>query len=128
MNLLTSAVRSLNTSLKSLGGESVTYRRGNDSIDIIAVPVRTSHDDYATEDDLSLTARERDWIVLAEELVFDGVMVEPQRGDEIDWIDSLERKHTYQILQRAGDRCFRHTDPTLTQLRLYTVERIPNDE
>lgn len=128
MNLLTGAVRLLNTSLQSLGGESVVYRRGNDSIDIIAVPVRTSHDDYATEDDLSLTARERDWIIAADQLVFDGVMIEPQRLDEIDWIDSLGRKHTYQVLQRAGDRTYRHTDPTLTQLRVYTVERIPNDE
>jgi hypothetical protein len=128
MNLLTGAVRLLNTGLQSLGGESVIYRRGNDSIDLIAVPVRTQHDDYSTEDDLSLTARERDWIIAADELVFDGVMIEPQRLDEIDWIDSLGRKHTYQVLQRAGDRCFRHTDLTLTQLRVYTVERIPNDE
>lgn len=111
-----------------LGGESVIYRRGNDSIDIIAVPVRTSHDDYSTEDDLSLTARERDWIVAADELVFDGVTISPQRNDELDWIDSLGRKHTYQVLQRAGDRCFRHTDPTLMQLRIYTVEWTPNDE
>lgn len=128
MNLLNTAVRILNTSLQMLGGESVIYRRGNDSIDIIAVPVRTSHDDYSTEDDVSLTARERDWIVLTEELVLDGVMISPQRGDEIDFIDALERKHTFQVLPRAGDRCFRHTDPTLAQLRIYSVERIPNDE
>jgi hypothetical protein len=128
MNLLTSAVRVLNTSLQLLGGETVTYRRGNDSLSLIAVPVRTQHDDYATEDDLSLTVRERDWIVLAEELVFDGVIVSPQRGDELDFIDSLEQKHTFQVLERADDRCFRHTDPTLAQLRIYSVERIPNDE
>ncbi len=128
MNLLTGAVRLLNTSLQTLGGESVNYRRGNDSITVVAVPVRTSHDDYATEVDLSLTARERDWIIAAEEFAIGGVTISPQRNDELDWIDSFGRKHTYQVLQRAGDRCFRHTDPTLTLLRVYTVERIPNDE
>ena len=128
MNLLTSAVRTLNAALKSTGGETITYRRGNDSIDIVAVPVRVRHDDYAPDEDLSLTARERDWIVWQEDLVIGGERLLPNKDDEIDWLDPLGVKHTYQVRPRDGDRCYRHTDQTLQQLRVYTVEALPNSE
>jgi hypothetical protein len=129
MSLLSSAVRNLSASLKHAGGEATTYRRGNDSIDgVIGVPVRTRHDDYATEDDLALTARERDWIYLAEDLAIGGEQLSPQRGDFIDWVDPLGVTHTYQVLPRSDDRCFRHTDPTMQMLRCYTVEALPSSE
>jgi hypothetical protein len=84
MSLFSNAVRNLSASLKQVGGEDITYRRGNDSIAIVAVPVQTRHEDYATEDDLSLTARQRDWIIWAEDLVLNGEHMSPQREDEID--------------------------------------------
>jgi hypothetical protein len=46
----------------------------------------------------------------------------PQRGDAIDWLDAAGVKHTFDVLPRAGDRCYRHTDPSQQQLRVYTVE------
>jgi len=129
MSLMRTSVAVLNACLKSSGGENTTYRRGNDSIHGIAgVPARMRHDEYAAEDDVNFTARERDWIYWAEDLAKDGQRWEPQRGDEIDWIDPLGVKRTYQVLPRAGDRCYRHTDTTMQQLRVYTVEVLPNPE
>lgn len=126
--MFANAIRNLNAALKSAGGATITYRRGNDSIDITAVPVRVNHSDYSPDADLSLTSRDRDWIVLAEDLAIAGQLIDPQRGDEIDWIDSLDVTHTYEVLPRAGDRCFRHTDVTMLQFRIYTKEAPPNDE
>jgi hypothetical protein len=128
MSVLGNAVSNLSASLKQVGGEAITYRCGNDAIELIAVPVRTRHSEYVNDDDLSLTARERDWIVWADDLVIAGDRLSPQRGDEFDWTDALGDRHTYQVLPRSDDRCYRHTDPTLQQLRVYTVEAIPNAE
>jgi hypothetical protein len=128
-SLLASSVAVLSGGLKSAAGESTTYRRGNDSIDgAVGVPVRVRHEEYVADDDVNLTARERDWIYWAEDLAKDGQRWEPQRGDEIDWIDPLGVKRTYQVLPRAGDRCYRHTDTTMQQLRVYTVETLTNPE
>ena len=127
MSLISNAVRLLSTGLKQAGGQATIYRRGNDSIDVVGVPVRTQHDEYSDEE-INLTARERDWIYWAADLTKDNQRWEPQRGDEIDWIDPLGVKHTYQVLPRDGDRPYRHTDPTLQMLRVYTVESLPNSE
>jgi hypothetical protein len=119
-------VNVLAASLKTAGGEDTIYRRGNDSIDVTGVPVRVRHDEYGNEG--NFTSRERDWLYLAEDLTHDGQRWEPQRGDEIDWINPLGVKHTYQVLPRLDDRCFRFSDTTLQLLRVYTLERIPNSE
>ena len=106
---------------------TVTYRRGNDSIDALKlVPARTQHDQYG-EEDVQLTARDKDWIVLAADLVIGGSRITPQLKDEIDWLDG-GAKRTFRVLPRTGDRCFRHTDQTELQLRIYTVEQLPKSE
>lgn len=121
MSLFHFSVAALNAGLRAIGGEVLTYRRGNDTIDgLIAVPVNTRHDDF-DEEQTVLTARERDWIVWAGDLAIGGQQLLPQRGDEIQWNDRL-----FQVLPRAGDRCYRHTDQTLQQLRVYTVEKVPS--
>jgi hypothetical protein len=127
MSVLSNAVNNLSASLKTIGGEALTYRRGNDSLDVVGVPVKTRHDEYGDEV-VSFTARERDWIFWADDLTLSGERWEPTRGDEIDWFDAQGAKHTYQVLPRSGDRCFRHTDPTMSMLRVYTVESLANSE
>jgi predicted nuclease of predicted toxin-antitoxin system len=128
MSLLSNSIRILNAALKITGGESITYRRGNDTIDITAVPVRTSQTDFSLDAEVALTARERDWIILTEDLAFGGQLALPQPDDAIGWIDSLGNLHTYTVLPRAGERCYRYTDQTLIQLRIFTVEAIASDE
>lgn len=106
----------------------VTYRRGNDSIDSLAVvPGNTRHDELGAEA-ANVTSRDRDWIALAADLVIGGVRVEPDRGDEIDWIDATGTKRTFCVLERPGDRCFRYTDQTMLQVRIYTVDKLANSE
>jgi hypothetical protein len=128
MSVLSSAIRNLSASLKQVGGEAVSYRRGNDSVEFVAVPVRTSPHDYSIEADVSLTALDRDFIVWADDLAIGGELTLPMTGDEIDWFDSQGNKHTYQVVQRAGERCYRYTDQTQLQLRVFTVEAIASTE
>jgi hypothetical protein len=125
VTLIRLAVESLNASLKATAGETVTYRRGNQTIDgLIAVPANTRHDEYGAEE-FNFSGREKDWIYWAADLWLDGLPLVPQRGDAIDWIDPQGVKHTYEVLPRTGDRVFRHTDPSQQQLRVYCVEKLP---
>jgi hypothetical protein len=106
----------------------VTYRRGNDSIDALAVvPGNTRHDELGAEA-ANVTSRDRDWIVLAADLVIGGQRVEPERGDEIDWIDATGIMRTFCVLERPGDRCFRYTDQTMQRVRIYTVDKLASSE
>jgi len=119
----------LNSRLNTVAGSpAVTYRRGNDSItELAAVPVETRHTEIGDEP-ASFTARDRDWIVWVEDLVNAGERWTPKRGDEIDWTDATGTLRTFRVLPRTGDRCFRHTDQTMQQYRIYTQEGTPNSE
>ena len=47
----------------------------------------------------------------------------PQRGDQIDWVDSNGAKRTYNVLPRGDEqRVYRFTDPGEQQLRIFCVE------
>lgn len=127
MNQLLDSIRALAISLKRAGGVLVSYGRGNDAINITAIPGGTRHDDYSDIQEASLTARERDWFILAEDLSIGGSVL-PQRGDTITWIDSVGTTHTYDVRPRAGDRCYRFTDQTMQIIRVYTVEAIASGE
>lgn len=114
--------------LARTSGINVTYRRGNDSLDgLTAIAAQVRHDDFGDEQD-SITAREKDWLVWAGDLAVGGTQTEPQRDDEIDWIDANGLKRTYKVLPRAGDRCYRFTDQTQQQYRIFTVEQLPSAE
>jgi hypothetical protein len=119
-------VQLLAATLKGLASESVTYRRGNDTIDgLLATPVRTSPEDYSLDADISVSAIDRDWIVAVGDLAFAGQLTEPQTGDAIDFRDSNGVLRTYRVCPRTkatGGRCFRH-DLTKQLLRIFTTEK-----
>lgn len=122
------AVKRLNRGQQAFNGHKITYRRGNDSITkLAAVRGNTRHDDYGDEQN-SITGREQDWIIWVDDLVKEGTRWTPQAEDEIDWVDSTNTLRTFHVLPRLGDRCFRHTDQTVQQFRVYTIESLPNAE
>ncbi len=128
MKLLDKSTLIRHKRLLQAGGVQVTYRRGGESITTVdAVKSEVEHDEYGDEL-TSLTAREQDWIIWTDDLILAGTRWTPQRDDEIDWFDRLGVKRTYQVLPRAGDRCFRHTDGTEQEYRIHTVETLPNVE
>lgn len=109
--------------LQHVAGEAVTYRRGNDAVNgVTAVMGSTRHDDYGA-DGFNATGREQDWIFVSQDLPW-----VPERGDEIDWIDPQGQRHTFQVLPRLDDRCFRYTDQTRHAMRVYTVETLRSVE
>jgi len=131
VNLFNSAIQLLNTTLKTVAGEPVTYRRGNDTIDgLVLIPASTAPEDYSIEADMALTTLDRDWIAWATDLAFAGERTLPKSGDRIDWTDATGTLRTYLVTVRSGKggRAYRHTDQTMQQLRIFTSEKRPNNE
>lgn len=130
MSLLDAAIAAQNAALRAVGGVTVTYRRGNEAIDdLAAVPLATRHHGYYAGEEVLLSARDQDWLVWQQDLAKGNEVWIPARGDEIDSLDAAGAKHTYQVVTRGGDdRAFRHTDQTKQQLRVYSVESLPNTE
>lgn len=122
VSLLGDSVALLNAGLKAAGGEEVTYRRGNQAIDrLVAVPAAAKNDESG-EGIVSVTSRDRDWIIWAADLVKAGQRWLPERGDQIIWTDAAGVIRAFAVLPRHDDRVFRPTDPTELQLRVFTVE------
>jgi hypothetical protein len=114
--------------LAKANGKPITLRRGNDSTDgVVAVPAKSRHDDYGDET-ATLDGEEQDWLIWVTDYAFGGVITEPQRNDRIDWTDAEGNLHTYEVLERAGETCSRHTDQTKQQYRVFTIEKIPSSE
>ena len=123
-----SAVAAMHAALRGLAGEAITIRRkGKDAIKTTGVaggtPIETIGDDG-----VAITSQAADWIVSAAAYNFGDGPVLPQRNDEIDWIDAAGVTHTYTVLPRGEDRCYRFTDQTRVQLRVHVVERTPNPQ
>lgn len=122
MTLLERSTAVRHRALQRVGGVIVDYVRGAETTEAIAaVPAQVRTIDYGMEE-IELTGRERDWLLLASDLILRGDAIMPQRGDAILWTDAGGVKHKYEVLPRAGERCYRHCDQTLTQLRIFTVE------
>lgn len=122
MTLMEKSTAVRHRALLRAGGVTVVYVRGAETIDTVkAVPAQVRTIDYGA-DEIELTGRERDWLFSTSDLVLRGSPIMPQRGDKIVWKEADGIEHKYEVLPRAGERCYRHCDQTLTQLRVFTVE------
>lgn len=121
-SIAANAVLTAHRAALAVAGEAVTYRRGNDAIELTALPARVQ----AIEDDgseFSHSSREKDWIVAAEDLVIASTPFVPARGDVIRW-ENAGVVREFQVLPRENDgRYYRHCDPSRVKLRVYTVEK-----
>ncbi len=123
MNLLAKSTKVRHRAVAKAAGVLVSYIRGVEVIeDVTAIPARIRDDDFGGDALLQLTARERDWIFWGEDLTLDGDKITPQRNDLIVWVDDDGNSHRYEVLPRLGERCYRFTDQSLKQVRVFTVE------
>lgn len=72
--------------LISARGEAITYRRGSDESDgLKGIP---GQDEFTNNQSDGLTTKERsrDFLIKATDLIVDVDVIEPEPGDEIDWL------------------------------------------
>jgi hypothetical protein len=100
-------------------GVCVTYHRGDDWIgDLDALPGKSEF--LAGEGEgVIVDYRSRDFLMRACDLVIDGEVLEPKRGDLIK--ETAGKKiHTYEVMRPdGGEQVFRYSDTARTIVRVH---------
>lgn len=112
---LATGLARLHARRKAHMGRTVTYRRGEDSVEVTATVGETAFrlsDGYAAE----IVVRMRDYLITAADLVLDDAQVEPQAGDRI-----VEGTAVYEVMGPGnGEPEWRWSGPDGTTLRIHT--------
>ena len=99
---------------------TVTYERGEDTVDIPATVGRT---DFEAVDTYGVVERteSRDFLVLAAGLVLTGAAVLPEPGDRIREVQD-GKTYVYEVMAPAKEPCWKWSDPYRRTLRIHTKE------
>ena len=115
-DLLNIGLSTLSSKLKTHASATVTYQRGEDSVQVSATRGRTAytvHDESGVEVGSGVV----DFLIAAEDLVIDDAVITPKIGDKIVASDA-----TFTVLALPGDGCWRNSDPFGINLRIHTKE------
>lgn len=103
----------------AVAASDVVYRRDDRSVCLRATIGRT---EYQQDDGAGVITRaeSRDFLILAADLVLDGVRVLPEAGDRIEETQQ-GATYVYEVLPVSGMQPhYRHSDPYRTTLRIHT--------
>jgi len=97
---------------------TVTYRRGADSVELLATVGATR---YEVDDGYGVVVEQemRDYIVAAADLVLGGQRTLPERGDEIVEIRDGQA-YVYEVQDLGAERHYALCDPSGRTLRIHT--------
>ncbi|AMV18908.1 hypothetical protein [Planctomyces sp. SH-PL14] len=99
----------------------ITYRRGNQSVDLRAVVGETRSIDDTGKGQV-ITSRTRDYLIRTDALVLNGEQVEPRTLDKIEQeINGVAT--TWTVRNDDAGECFRYSDRSRRRLRIHTQER-----
>lgn len=118
--LLQRALRIANNRIAKASGVSALYRRGDMVVRVTAIPRQPEYPAIVS-DGFTVSALDQDWNVASEELIFGGVVSDPQRGDRMEVEDTSE---TYEVLPYSGNECFRPLGVPVAQFRIHS-RKIP---
>jgi hypothetical protein len=100
----------LRAKLPKVAKQVIAYRRGIIQIDELEAVQSNSETESYTVEDAEGTFRSVDWYIEAAQLAIDGLLVEPQRGDEIRRTNEQGRVEVYVVLPIPGGRVFEQLD------------------
>jgi hypothetical protein len=118
MDLLDTGLSWLEDQRKKYMSRTVTYQRGNNTVDVQATIGRTI---FRTDDGYGAAVRteSRDFLITAADLVIDGAAVLPERGDQIrETVDA--QVFIYEVLAPGDEQHFRYSDQYRRTLRIHT--------
>lgn len=99
-------------------GIPITYRRGDDSVELTAVVGQTATSLAIDEAGSQVRGSIRDYLVLPEDLVLDGAVTKPRPGDRITDPDGV----VLEVARLAGEPGWRWSDPGRQVVRIHTQE------
>ncbi len=101
--------------LRTHAGETVTYARGAQSVEVTAVVGESAHD--SIDDGMPVTVQSRDFMIAVEDLLLGASAVTPQAGDRITQGSAL-----FVVRDISGSNCWRYSDHPRSTYRIHTVE------
>ena len=107
------AARAIMVALKAqqrLMGLPITYRTGNVSLELTAVPTSPQSQLVDENGQLITHTTHRDWLVLTSELADDNQPIEPENGHEIEWTDTEGVLHYFSVTPLNGTEVWRWMD------------------
>jgi len=105
--------------LKASAARDVTYLRGTQRLPLSATIGST---EFQIEElgGVRVEYSDRDFIVPADDLIFDGKVTTPERGDTIeDRVAATGETETFEVMAPGTEQPFRY-DPTRAMLRIHT--------
>lgn len=115
-NDMATAQAALMSQMKTAAGETVTYRRGADEVELSAVIGRSAFE-IVDQSGSAMQTTSVDFIIAPDDLVLDSETVTPEPGDEIDRPIEDGKTATYEVRTDGGLDCYQ-LDPMRTQLRV----------
>lgn len=120
-DLLQTGTEWLGEKLKACASRPVVYRRGSDEVTVEAILGRTLlklDDGYGG---VRMEWTDRDFLIVAEDLVLGGQRTLPKRGDQIR--ETQDGKTlVYEVLAPGSEPEWRWSDPHRKLLRIHTKE------
>ena len=112
------AVRGLHLATRASRGLTVTYSRDGSAVQVAAIPGQTR---ITAEDasGLTISARRRDWIIRAADLVLDGEVVLPEVGDLVR-LTVGDEVQVFEVQRLAGEAHYYAQDDLGQVLRVHT--------
>lgn len=119
MTLLSRGVSWFGTNIKSAAGRSIVYRRGSGSGGLTAAGAMHMYEVQGS-DGISTEVHVFDWTIVAADLIVNGEMITPRRGDQIHetlgtktviWevLDISDTRPAVEWLDSAGSLFLVHT-------------------
>ena len=96
----------------------VNYRRGNNGVDVQATVGKTVFD-IQNEYGLIEKTETRDYLILADDLVLDGVAILPKRGDRVQE-EAGDTIYIYEVMAPGNEPEWRYSDAYRKTLRIHT--------
>lgn len=110
----------------TVGGASVAYSRGDDSVSLVAIP-RDMGREALADGALVIAETDRAYQIKTDDLVLDGENVLPARGDLIEETVNGETQ-TYEVFPRAREEpCFEYAGPDQEEIVVHVKLRSRSD-
>lgn len=117
-NLLKAGAEWLESQRKTHLTSPVTYSRGSASVSVQATIGRTTFE-TDRQDGVHIDEQARDYVVTVDDLVLDGVPVEPRSGDHI--VEDAAPALTYEVMAPEGvEQAWRYSDSHRLAYRIHT--------
>ncbi len=120
MALLDDALAFHVKTLNSAAGETITFKRGDDTVSLTAVVGQSQFDELSTTGEVHALSKTVDFLVKPASLVLSGSAVLPQRGDLIQRSDGSQ----YDVLPGVEGTAWQYSDGRKTFLRIHSVKRV----